>query len=332
MSYNNVMVAHLWAQREKDNARSSNGSMSFQGATLYSYSTPIGRFIGEATLVTSRHYSRTTSSKHMTALWCALRYGEKDVFTVPNVSPVGKDEHKSNLDYLVDVYKARAASVQRIRDYYGGEADLARELSALADKARRYAKLFKLRCPLLAPEGVARDVMTKRAERAAKANTPAAAAAAAKREKARAAREAKEARRVELERAESAERVEAWKRGEPVQLRHGERLGGTVGERGTALLRVRGSSLETSLGATVPLEHAVRVFRFVKLCRERGEAWQRNGRSLRVGHFQVDSVDANGDFTAGCHFIAWPETEAAAIAAGVADLASEDTRDLTAAA
>jgi hypothetical protein len=82
----------------------------------------------------------------------------------------------------------------------------------------------------------------------------------------------------------------------------------------------------------VPLEHAVRVFRFVKLCRERGEAWQRNGRSLRVGHFQVDSVDANGDFTAGCHFIAWPETEAAAIAAGVADLASEDTRDLTAAA
>lgn len=88
---------------------------------------------------------------------------------------------------------------------------------------------------------------------------------------------------------------------------------------GGALMRIRGDVLETSQGASVPLAHAVKVFRFVKACREAGKSWRRNGATIRVGHFQVDSVDSAGNFRAGCHAFNWPEVERVAKLAGVYD-------------
>lgn len=143
---------------------------------------------------------------------------------------------------------------------------------------------------------------------------------ATQRENAEAERE-REERRLERERTdkERAERQAVaradWLAGRPAvysQLGHDWSR-----EDGTPFLRVYDGKLETSWGAEVPLAHAVKVFRFVKLCRERGQAWHRNGKTIRVGHFQVDSVSANGDFTAGCHRFTWAEVERVARAAGV---------------
>lgn len=89
--------------------------------------------------------------------------------------------------------------------------------------------------------------------------------------------------------------------------------------RGGAYVRRRGDYLETSQGASVPWAHAVRVFKFVKLCRERGEAWRTNGRVVRVGHFTVSEITAEGDMRAGCHFFEWAQIEALARAQGVYD-------------
>lgn len=88
---------------------------------------------------------------------------------------------------------------------------------------------------------------------------------------------------------------------------------------------ISGGTLETSQGADVPLLHALRAFRFIKLCKERGEAWQRNGHSLRVGHFAIDSVDTSGNFRAGCHRIEWPEIERLAVALGVFEETASDS-------
>ncbi len=88
-------------------------------------------------------------------------------------------------------------------------------------------------------------------------------------------------------------------------------------EHGGAAIRVHGRRLETSHGADVPLCDAVRVFRFIKLVMARGKAWRRNGETIRVGSFQVDSIEPSGAFVAGCHSFAWQEVKAAAIAAGV---------------
>lgn len=90
---------------------------------------------------------------------------------------------------------------------------------------------------------------------------------------------------------------------------------------------ITGGTLRTSQGAEVPLTHAIRAFRFLKLCRESGKAWRANGRTVRVGHFQIQEVRADGSLIAGCHFIAWGEVERLARALGVADLAAADARE-----
>lgn len=122
------------------------------------------------------------------------------------------------------------------------------------------------------------------------------------------------AERARKREEEAAADLAAWLVGHGPSRIHATR------EDGTPYLRVRDESLETSWGASVPLAHAVKVFRFVKLCRDRGEDWQRNGRTIRVGHFQVDRVNSDGSFVAGCHRFAWEEVERVARAAGVYDL------------
>jgi hypothetical protein len=131
-----------------------------------------------------------------------------------------------------------------------------------------------------------------------------------------------EAERKAAERmAEQAETRRAWLAGES----HSYRTSGGLlsDETGGALLRINGDTLETSHGADVPLEHAIKAFRFVKLVRESGRTWQRNGKTIRVGHYQIDAIDSNG-FNAGCHRINWPEIERVAIIAGVFDCPADD--------
>lgn len=127
-----------------------------------------------------------------------------------------------------------------------------------------------------------------------------------------------------LRNADLAEKQEAWRNG--AELR-------ALGEHclddgnGGALLRIEGdgdnAELVTSQGARVPLSHAVKAFRFVKLIRESSGHWQRNGRTVRVGHYQLDSIDPAG-FNAGCHRINWPEIERVAKLAGVFDCPADD--------
>jgi hypothetical protein len=119
----------------------------------------------------------------------------------------------------------------------------------------------------------------------------------------------------ERQRLAQAERVTLWLAGERV---------GRVdfdADCGGAALRIMGDTLETSHGASVPLAHAIKVFQFVKLVRDKGESWRRNGKTIRVGHFQVDRIDPTGDFVAGCHSINWPEIERLAKSAGLFEVA-----------
>lgn len=129
--------------------------------------------------------------------------------------------------------------------------------------------------------------------------------------------------RAEIERAhaeEQAAAVAAWRSGA------GSSAAGYYSDAsGGALLRINGETLETSHGASVPLDHAIRAFRFVKLIRERGESWRKNGRQIRVGFYSLDSIDPQGNFRAGCHLINWPEIERAAQEAGVFELPADDS-------
>lgn len=345
MAYDNGMCAHVWAQQDKASGKTGNGNMSFEGATLYSYRTPIGRFVEtvdgrRAVLVTSETFSVTTSGKHMPALWRAIDYGRgafAPCFTVPYLcggSGLGythfdltAKEHAANLAHLAEAYHAAVAADKRKRDLWSGWQV---RLIEAATAAREYAFAFGLPAPELKPETDIAAVLAHHAAREAKRNAP----GAAERREAEAVKRAERKERREREAREkalaaNAEAIADWRAGRRRYLPYGVQHDGSGG----AMLRVQmaadieSGQLQTSLGATVPLPDAIRVFRFVKLCKERGEAWHRNGRTLPVGAFQVDHVAPNGTFRAGCHLIHWPEIEAAARAAGVLDIAPADTRE-----
>ncbi len=284
-------VAHAWAHQT---GRNCNGhSIFYDGDTIYSYGRhfPIARLVkaGNSTVVffTTRTYSNTTA-KHLSYTRQAVHH-----MTVFDVVDPSKDDHAANFDGMARAASDLVAKADRART--AGDRYLS-QAGDILENANRYAALFGLKRPVLNLEslGVVIAGLDARMKRAK---------AKAERE-----RKAAEARRF----AEQEEARQAWIAGER-QHWHG------AAADGSALLRVMGDELQTSQGAAVPLAHAIKAFRFVKMVRQSGNAWARNGHVIRVGHFQIDRITAAGDLTAGCHRVGWPEIERIAALIGVAD-------------
>lgn len=173
----------------------------------------------------------------------------------------------------------------------------------------------------------AAGIMVEREARAARALAKLTPAVRERREKEKAARADKAARSKALQWATAEEKLAGWREGLKVQTyqlpRSPERAAyiRATGVKRNKAGEITGGTLETSQGARVPLRDAVRVYQFLVCIRERGEAWEPRGlRSIRVGQFMVNRVDASGDFVAGCHRFAWPEIHALAESLGVAAL------------
>lgn len=72
-------LCHVWANQQQQSGRNSNGSMYFQGSTIYSYGShfPIAKHVRNeqgqrAVLFTERTYSNTTA-KHMNHVWMSCK-------------------------------------------------------------------------------------------------------------------------------------------------------------------------------------------------------------------------------------------------------------------
>lgn len=132
------------------------------------------------------------------------------------------------------------------------------------------------------------------------------------------------------EQAKQAAKLSDWLAGRGTRWdrfsdRHGFAYVRAVGVERDERGRINGGTLETSHGADVPLVDAVKVYRMVKLVRERGEGWKRNGTVLPVGSFNVDSISPEGNFQAGCHRFAWEEIARLAASLGLADIDADNT-------
>jgi hypothetical protein len=278
------MVAHLWANKAQDSARESGGRFYFVGDTIYSYGShfPIARHVTRkdrtAVLFTTRSYSATTAG-HKCMVEGACRH-----LTVFHVADLYGDHRKQVADYrkrfmgLVGTY---AKSRQR-------KPDILDELRELVSEANQYAEFFGLRARLSLPDDLSGMVAECQAIE--------------KREKARRQREqAKRAR-------EEQERIRQWVDGETDYCPSNDQA---------IRLRVKGDELQTSKGAQVPFDHAVKAFRVIQRLRAKGESYQRNGHTIHLGHFALDAIDGQGNVTAGCHNVAWDEIERVATLAGV---------------
>lgn len=308
----NSMVAHIWAQQDQPAGRSNNGQFFFEGRKLYSYGSHfvVGVFVdlakgGKAVILNSRDYSVTTS-RHKSYAHSALHGLGLPIFYIDGAS----DNHAANLQALQDKALAFLTAAERERQprervkshESKREACLAAAAETMA-KATEYAAAF----------GIKWRPVPAAWKRQAKAAAKAAAAALV-------AREAERVRYEAQRRSEEAVDFRAWQAGQSNYCPSSY----ARDEAGSVYMRIaegpEGAELQTSMGARVPLRHAVKVFRFVKACRERGEGWRANGRVIRVGHFTVTEITAAGDMVAGCHRFSWAQMCAAATAAGVVDM------------
>lgn len=94
--------------------------------------------------------------------------------------------------------------------------------------------------------------------------------------------------------AANAEKIADWKAGANVHLPHGLPV----------MCRVVGAdTVQTSMGARVPLDQALRLAGLAKACREKGAGMDLRG--VIVGQYRGTRIDAQGALTVGCHHIPW---------------------------
>ncbi len=223
-------------------------------------------------LFTSKSYSVTTA-KHKGIVLRACSH--LTIFTVANPlsDPSGNDvkDYKHEVEFMA----TKAAKARKP----------AQDLEALersVAEANLFCETFGFKTRFQMPDNL--DELKAKAK------------ASAEREgKARAAKLAK------FE-AECAETVQQWLDNQAVSIPY---------QYGKVLLRVKPSSdgplsMETSKGATVPLDEAEKAFRFAMIQRKRG--WHKNGEQFKVGDYHLDAVNEQG-VIAGCHRITWEEIE-----------------------
>jgi hypothetical protein len=310
-------IPHLWAHQITPEARNAGRNLYFKGATIYSYGShfPIARHVTsangkrKAVLFTTRDYSNTTS-KHKHLVRCALP-AETIRFYVPQVD-VGAFSRNHNLAYFIREMGNEWIKAQKSIKY--GASHIASMRGLLAN-AKAYAKFFgasaaDLKLPAT-PKQI-RELQTKIAARETKrkqreqwaAENPSEAQRI--RQEAFAKRNAAAIAKYENEKQEwyAGERshfpqnpaLKSWQQSRNAELRIV-----TVAESSTHNVQV----VQTSLGVSVPIDHAIRGLRLVRAVMQSGREYKRNGHTEHLGPYAVDSIAIDGTLKAECHVITW---------------------------
>ena len=277
--FTNEQCAHVWAQQKQESGRTNNGNMYFEGNTIYSYGRhyPIARFVEnkgrEAVLFNSTDSSMTTKTKHKNAVNRAL-IGH-DVIYVPNLSPSFERE---NVEYFKQAFEDSLISMARARK----NADMHyNQAVRLNSQLNTYLKLFG-RKPIDMLKGHDMQAL----QEIAKENA---------RKQAKVRAKAKKKRIKELE----SDAI-AWRKGESRYLSH---------DYPTCLRMKSLETVQTSQGAEFPLQDALKALPLIRACKSKGVEWNRNGESIKLGHFQVDRIEKSGNVKAGCHYVTFKEIQ-----------------------
>lgn len=277
IAVDNSMVAHLWANKSQAHAHS--GNMSFDRDKIFSYSALIARFVEhdnrEAVLIADRTWSNTTSS-HQSDVRRSIHPDAVKFHVIDFGNDWRAPDHGQNMRHYLGKVETSLAKAAKARKYR--ESHLSAALNT-ADEANRYAEFFGL-----AERISGRDMDEVRVQRDA--------LNVAERERDRIAYAAHVAK--------TEATLKAWQDGE-TDSRDG------LSMLHTAYFRVKGDTVQTSKGAEFPVSHASRAWAAVQSCRANGTAWERNGQLIRMGLFQIDRIDAEGNVKAGCHSVEYAE-------------------------
>lgn len=308
------VVAHRWAQNDKPGANLNGYGMHCAGGRVYSWGAHFiiamftrtkerrGKPAREVVLFNADGYSSSTA-KHKSIVRRAIpsRY---EVFSVPDLRDINySSPHDGGkvLQWHVAQAAEAFAKSERARTYKQLHLD---DAERHLEEAERFADAFGLKFKRPASLEAAAAKLAKEAAKKAKQEKAA--------RKAQAERQAAEQAR---QREVDAIRFEEWKAGNTPYCPSSYR----ADANGRCYVRRSpdGESLQTSQGAEVPWDHAVKAFRFIRHVIKTGEEFHTNGRVVRVGHYKVDCIDRFGNMRAGCHSFDWADMKALAEREGV---------------
>lgn len=271
-------IPHLWAHQTQHEARNAQGNLFFEGDTIYSYRSnfPIARHV--RTKIGDAVFLTTNRYSVTTSghIYSVNR-------AIPDGLPVFHLDasnwgttHGAVLEYREKITKLEreAARAKSNADYKLSQ------LAGTVDEARAYCaafgieETFELRTNM---EDVKVAITQER-----KAET------------------ARKKRAI----AEAQEKVTRWLNGEDINLPRLDRI----------YLRIVGDQVESSHGAVFPVSHARLGYRVIRRVIASGQPWHRNGEQIRLGYYNVDSIDARGNVKAGCHSVRFEDIERIAAA------------------
>jgi hypothetical protein len=294
-------VAHAWANQTGKNRRGFN--MYYEGDTIYSYGShfPIAKHVetpdgAKVVLFTTRTYGVSTA-KHKTITWRACHH--LTVFDVAMVGARATHEHQANYEVMLTSARDCVEKAKRARKY--GDMHL-QDAERYLTKANDYNAAFRLGNPIV--EMVHLDAAIALIRDAAMAR-------AVKQAEERAERQ--RLQRIEQRKLSNPRMVEWLKGNENVKM-----YGGNHELRLRPFVRVKGDKVETSWGASVPLDIALTAFQMAAKVRAKGQAWEPKGlRTLMVGDFPLRRIGPTGNLVVGCHDIPYRHMKIAADLAGI---------------
>jgi hypothetical protein len=320
---NSGEVCHIWAQQNQPEGRSSN--CYFNGETVYSYGNhyPLGIILtnkhGErAAVINAAGYSVTTTKHISQARSATSHYKQFSIAQTELMSEVTSAQRET-----LDIVRLSGAvsryAIERC-DYF------ARSLTSDDAKRRKAATIEKWRGEAISDVQSAIDVLTwvggKIDAKARKAVTSLAGNLVLMREAAEKQRAAEARKREKARKAAALANAEFIKRALPAWLEgvdyiDGRNTSNALWEHHSSIfMRVKGDEVQTSKGARFPLDHGLKALPLIRAIVARGETWQRNGKTIHLGNYQIDTI-GDGVIVAGCHTLPISEVERLAATLGV---------------
>jgi hypothetical protein len=265
----NSELIHIWANNDDSSVFKRANSVSCQYDRLFSYNTCIAEIVNGTVIFNNHGYSNSTS-KHQSLARSAIHGLEVIMIDLPkyNTSTLVFNQH--DFDNLIVSWHEKLAEqyllkASRSRKYVEFNQSMAfKYLNALEQYAKFLGLEYKAK-DLSALQQAAIDNDKKQKEL----------------DKIRAANRIKE----------QAENLELWRHGEDVRINFE-----------MTALRVKGDQIETTKGARIPLEHAIKAWPLFKRIYDRNETFTPNGHTIHLGHYSVKQCDSK-NLIVGCHTI-----------------------------
>lgn len=304
-------VAHIWANNPELNIKCKNAFVENKAIYSYGYHYPMAVLLGDEIAVLNDVASTHTTNRHRSVVFGAVSHKQR--FLVNNTELL-KQIIVTQAQHNCDYFKQNKETLKTFLENY-----IKSQLVNAANNAAKRKKPDLIRrelsvgiryyndaCAIAAFFNI--KISTKIHNQAKRLQENSTEVIAIHKKELEA--EAKKRAKIQAERDKEKMQVAlsvlpSWLEG--AELDYKER--DAIFSAPSQFLRIKGEEIETSRGATFPIEHAKKAFSFVVACRNSGKTWHKNGQQIRVGHFNLNSIDKHGNVVAGCHKVAFEAIE-----------------------